>query len=123
MYDTAFTTSLRRQSPSCEWSFSRTAVVLVILFFIICSIGPSLDISDTSGAVREGDEGAHVAQIQRLLYGVGVYRGPINGYFSSQVEVAVKTFQQLCNLQIDGVVGPVTWRHLEQQNMQLTTAD
>lgn len=40
---------------------------------------------------------------------------PATGYFGEQTENAVKIFQQLFGLPVNGMVGPVTWYHIAKQ--------
>lgn len=49
--------------------------------------------------------------LQRLLERAG-HSVPVDGRFARATESAVKAFQQLGGLVVDGVVGPATWRGL-----------
>ncbi|GAO37743.1 peptidoglycan-binding protein [Sulfuricella sp. T08] len=61
---------------------------------------------------RIGSSGEEVRQIQVRLQALGLYRGPIDGAFGGGSEVAVKAFQQNTGLEVDGDVGPITWKTL-----------
>lgn len=63
--------------------------------------------------LRRGDSGSDVYYLQTLLCDVGE---PItaDGKFGSKTEAAVKNFQKLYGLTVDGVVGPKTWDALEK---------
>ncbi|MBU1691976.1 MAG: peptidoglycan-binding protein [Gammaproteobacteria bacterium] len=61
---------------------------------------------------RLGSSGEEVRQIQVKLQTQGLYRGPIDGAFGGGTEAAVKTFQQNTGLEVDGAVGPITWKAL-----------
>ena len=55
--------------------------------------------------------GAHVEQVQRLLrrHGLPLH---VDGIYGSTTEAAVRSFQRVNGLPVDGVVGPVTYRIL-----------
>jgi lysozyme len=60
------------------------------------------------GAIKKGDTGPEVTQVQQQLNAAGV-NVPVNGIFDEQTEEAVRKFQQSHpNLGDDGVVGPAT---------------
>jgi len=59
-----------------------------------------------------GDTGALVSQIQTKLLGLGYYAGPIDGTFGFATYLAVKDFQKVNLLKVDGVVGSLTWAKL-----------
>lgn len=65
--------------------------------------------------LRLGDISEEVRTIQRQLNRIGDNYPAIpkipdtNGYFNIQTEAAVKKFQQIFNLTIDGIVGKATW--------------
>jgi peptidoglycan hydrolase-like protein with peptidoglycan-binding domain len=60
------------------------------------------------GTYRNGDSGDEVKNIQQLLKDKGYYDGPTNSKFGPLTEQAVKGFQGLNNLKVDGVVGRIT---------------
>jgi peptidoglycan hydrolase-like protein with peptidoglycan-binding domain len=59
-----------------------------------------------------GSEGGAVAMVQRILNDSGFDPGEINGVFGPRTDTAVKGFQQLMQIVIDGVVGNQTWTTL-----------
>lgn len=69
--------------------------------------------------LRKGSKGEDVVVLQKALkslgYGLGNY-GPdhngIDGEFGSETETAVKSFQRAYGLEVDGIVGPLTWQAL-----------
>jgi putative peptidoglycan binding protein len=63
-------------------------------------------------AYRRGAKGEEVSRIQARLGELGVYRGPVDGDFGGGTESAVRAFQQARRLDVDGVVGPETWKVL-----------
>lgn len=57
--------------------------------------------------IYQGQSGPQVSQLQRRLDRAGSQL-PITGYFGSQTEAAVRTFQAAHRLAVDGMVGPQT---------------
>ena len=57
--------------------------------------------------VSEGSSGDAVRAAQALIPKL-----PVDGAFGPITTAAIKQFQQMWGLQVDGVVGPVTWRTL-----------
>ncbi len=55
-----------------------------------------------------GSQGLEVELLQNALAKQGLYKGPIDGNYSAEVETAVKTFQKNNHLTVDGVAGPET---------------
>ena len=74
---------------------------------------------------RHGDSGPAVAQITGLLnriglLGDGVVSAPDpDCVYDDDVELAVRNFQQQRGLTVDGVVGPLTFRRLDEARWQL----
>ena len=71
-------------------------------------------------AIRVGDRGEAVSQIQRCLNRVSQRHSAIlqlteDGIFGPRTLAAVTTFQQIFGLNPDGVVGPLTWGRLAQE--------
>ena len=67
--------------------------------------------------LRQGDSGRIVRDLQYMLAVIAGYYPevrPINydGYFGEETANAVRDFQALAGLPVDGIVGPDTWRHL-----------
>ena len=59
-----------------------------------------------------GATGAVVRRLQRALRRTPDLGLAVDGIFSSQLETAVKEFQQGAGLVVDGIVGPLTWNAL-----------
>ena len=57
--------------------------------------------------LQQGSTGVNVKRIQEALMGLEV-----DGKFGPRTDAAVRAFQQAHDLKGDGIVGPVTWRHL-----------
>jgi len=62
----------------------------------------------TRPTIRTGSTGTHVVTVQECL---GVE--PVDGDFGPITDEAVRRYQRREHLEIDGVVGPVTWETLE----------
>jgi uncharacterized protein (TIGR02594 family) len=62
--------------------------------------------------LQHGDHGRDVQILQSLLALHGVFAGSIEGNLLTITENAVRNFQRAHNLEIDGVVGPLTWDKL-----------
>jgi N-acetyl-anhydromuramyl-L-alanine amidase AmpD len=64
--------------------------------------------------LRSGASGWQVTRLQRLLRQHGLLPEPaqIDGDFGPVTEAAVRDFQELHGLEVDGVVGPLTWAAL-----------
>lgn len=60
------------------------------------------------GQLTLGARGAGVAELQRQLAALGLYRGGIDGSFGPQTDAAVRAFQKLKGLKVDGWAGPKT---------------
>jgi hypothetical protein len=59
-----------------------------------------------------GSRGQEVQKVQEKLKILGYYSGPIDGIFGGHTEYAVKVFQRVSNLKVDGWVGSITWKTL-----------
>lgn len=64
--------------------------------------------------LKRGSEGWQVKRLQKLLRQNGLFPEPakIDGDFGEITETAVRSFQELNGLEVDGVVGPNTWKAL-----------
>ncbi|WP_186525961.1 glycoside hydrolase family 3 N-terminal domain-containing protein [Leekyejoonella antrihumi] len=61
--------------------------------------------------LRYGDTGSCVAELQRRLVSHGQHI-TVDGSFGPGTLAAVKAYQRAHHLQVDGVVGPLTWKSL-----------
>lgn len=64
-----------------------------------------------SGVLRQGDKGSAVLALQKRLQARG-WRIAADGLYGGATESTVRKFQQEKGLQVDGVVGPLTWAAL-----------
>ncbi|MFJ9080072.1 peptidoglycan-binding protein [Streptomyces sp. NPDC102278] len=65
--------------------------------------------------LRQGDSGAEVRKLQRLLAARGAYDGEINGQFDKHLKTVVSKFQRDHGLRVEnlGTYGPKTRKALE----------
>jgi N-acetylmuramoyl-L-alanine amidase len=69
---------------------------------------------------RVGDEGAAVKDIQERLDALGYSTGPdLASTFGGGTHEAVQEFQRARGLDVDGIVGPDTWRSLYEAGYRL----
>jgi hypothetical protein len=86
----------------------RGLAFLLLLVFALCSV--------VSAALRRGDRGADVVELQKALKKLGCYGGSIDGDFGSKTLAAVKAFQEKNGLVIDGVAGSKTLDALSRKS-------
>jgi len=75
-----------------------------------------------STELRRGDEGAAVTEIRARLTQLGLcpdHPGADPGRFDDDLDRAVRAFQQERGITVDGIVGPDTFRRLEEARWQL----
>ena len=64
--------------------------------------------------LKQGSNDTAVRDLQEALKALGHDPGPVDGVFGAQTETAVKAFQQAREIPVDGVVGRVTWRNIDE---------
>jgi peptidoglycan hydrolase-like protein with peptidoglycan-binding domain len=64
--------------------------------------------------LHKGATGEAVRELQIALQETGNNSGAIDGVFGAQTEAAVKAFQQARGITVDGIVGPITWRNIDE---------
>lgn len=62
--------------------------------------------------LHKGSRGPLVIELQRKLMAAGFNPGPADGFFGSQTEDAVLSFQRGRGMNVDGIVDSDTWREL-----------
>ncbi len=84
--------------------------------------GPASASPDTV-TLRLGSQGEAVRVLQTRLQTLDFYNSEIDGLFGPLTAEAVRNFQQAEQLQVDGVVGPATWKRLFAASLTPTTTD
>jgi peptidoglycan hydrolase-like protein with peptidoglycan-binding domain len=67
--------------------------------------------------LRRGSSGLAVRQLQEALKALHHDPGPIDGQFGARTEAAVKAFQHEAGIAVDGVVGTITWRNIDEADL------
>ncbi|MBR5224671.1 MAG: peptidoglycan-binding protein [Clostridia bacterium] len=80
------------------------------------SVGSTSSSSSSSvgGALREGDSGTAVTELQTMLKKLGYYYGDITGNFGDLTRKAVRAFQDKEDLTVDGIAGAATMNKLRK---------
>lgn len=65
--------------------------------------------------LKRGAHGASVEYLQEALERHGNSPGDIDGLFGSRTDIAVRRFQLSNGLYVDGIVGPQTWKKLDEE--------
>jgi len=78
-------------------------------------VGPitwlNIDEADKSEPLlKKGSKGLPVRRLQKRMQLAGFAIPEVNGRFGPKTEAAVRTLQKQAGIQVDGVVGPQTWR-------------
>ncbi len=66
---------------------------------------PNQSVDSREDIIQNGSEGATVSNIQTQLKRLGFYAGSIDGVYGNQTETAVRQFQKVVQLPVDGKVG------------------
>ncbi len=89
--------------PSSAW------LPLGVLFVSLAIFGfDNASLARGNLLLTRGERGAQVTALQQNLREIGVYEGPITGYYGSLTTAAVREFQLARGLQVDGIAGPNT---------------
>ena len=67
-----------------------------------------------SRTLKQGDTGSDVRELQTKLNSLGFSCGTVDGIFGVNTVTGVKQFQQKHNLAVDGIVGNLTYKKLEE---------
>ena len=67
--------------------------------------------------LKKGSTDPAVRDLQEALKVLGQNPGPIDGVFGEQTEAAVRAFQQARGIRVDGVVGTITWRNIDNADL------
>lgn len=78
-------------------------------FIIACCVAFLLLPSENSLILSKlGSEGKEVSAIQTALKDRGLFTGNVTGYYGTHTQAAVKRFQKIKGLNVDGIAGPQT---------------
>lgn len=91
---------------------SRAAVPLVSLSVVFGLLGMA---KQASAAVKQGDHGTEVVELQQRLQKLGYFKNKATGYFGPLTKQALIKFQQSQGLTPDGVAGTSTQQYLNKQ--------
>jgi peptidoglycan hydrolase-like protein with peptidoglycan-binding domain len=64
--------------------------------------------------LKKGSKGEAVKRLQQSLYQLGYDPGTVDGIFGPKTESAVKAFQRSAGIDVDGIVGEITWTTIEE---------
>jgi peptidoglycan hydrolase-like protein with peptidoglycan-binding domain len=73
--------------------------------------------NDNKRVLQRGDSGSAVQKVQQALIvlGIPVPRVGANGIFGDETELAVRSYQEARGLRVDGVIGAITIRSLDEE--------
>ena len=75
----------------------------------------------TKTNLKKGSKGEQVKEVQTILKTHGYYQGRVDGEYGDLTVSSVKQFQKtIKGLAVDGIVGPVTCKHLQNNNNSTT---
>ncbi len=77
----------------------------LLFFTLVLTI---INLFNPALAIRKGDSGSEVAELQKTLQDAGYFRSKPTGFYGSVTQAAVQKFQAENNLKVDGIVGPKT---------------
>lgn len=87
----------------------RNLLSKLVLFFVAVTFLFVPTKVQAHGLLTEGSQGNEVAILQEKLKTLGLFYGPVTGYYGPITERAVASFQYETNLSSDGVAGPATF--------------
>lgn len=65
-----------------------------------------------------GDSSVVVSRLQETLKGLGVYAGPITGFYGELTETAVRNYQRNTTLAVTGTMTAATWEQILRGKIQ-----
>ena len=92
---------------------SLAVIVLAVLSLLLTVLSPPASTQDRP-LLRQGSTGDAVLTLEQRLTELGFDPGPVNTTFDQSTRSAVIAFQRTANIATDGIVGPITWTHLDQ---------
>ncbi|QTM00010.1 cell wall hydrolase [Iocasia frigidifontis] len=95
-------------------------IFLICLFVVVYQLEVSAAYNLIFGEriLKDGDEGADVAILQRKLKELSYYNGVIDGLYGKGTTNAVKLFQRDKGLMTDGIVGDETYQALPKGSLE-----
>ncbi len=75
------------------------------------------DFTIAEPVLQKGSTDPAVRDLQEALKALGQNPGPIDGVFGAQTDAAVRAFQQASGIAVDGVVGTITWRNIDNTDL------
>ncbi len=101
---------------------TKARLVLAAIVMVGLSMAMMAGSVSADEALRRGDEGDRVKELQQLLKKSDCYDyGTITGYFGVSTENGVKKFQSTHGLEVDGVAGTATINKLKSASKATTT--
>ncbi|MBH0155284.1 cell wall hydrolase [Fictibacillus sp. 5RED26] len=91
----------------------RNLLSKLVLFFVALAFLFVPTKVQAHGLLTEGSQGYEVSILQEKLKALGLFYGPVTGYYGPITERAVANFQYETNLSSDGVAGPATFLMLQ----------
>ncbi len=91
---------------------TRAALPLVSLSVVFGLLGMA---KQASAAIKQGDRGTDVVELQQRLQKLGYFKSKATGYFGPVTKQALLKFQQSQGLTPDGVAGASTQEYLNKQ--------
>lgn len=82
----------------------------------------SLEGTEYSRKLTRGAKGTEVKQVQQRLTDLGYFTGPISGNYMNQTMEAVKKFQEINGIKVDGITGEDTWSVLFSETEALNAS-
>ena len=64
--------------------------------------------------LKKGSKGQSVKDLQEALKALKYKPGTVDGVFGKKTEDAVKALQKAAGIEVDGVVGPLTWLNIDE---------
>ena len=112
--------SATSESPSPSLSTTPTQTPTTAAATASLAPAPNRQSSSAAPVLQRGDQGPEVTELQLRLRQLNLYTGDADGYFSSQVETAVRNYQWARGIQTDepGVYGAATRASLESETSE-----
>ena len=86
-------------------------MLVIIVLMVMLALGAydfEVEIAEAATVLKKGSSGALVKTLQTKLKNWGYYTGSVDGVFGSRTQAAVKYFQRVNGLTVDGIVGQKT---------------